>query len=113
MTNAEQQLETTRDLQREFWEALSNLEEILGVEIDGTADLSLATIATLMKGEPLEDDDEEELLDAAVEDVRGTFAGIGIELEEEPFTPRGPRQSDPDAMVDWVGENLTPPEETK
>ena len=90
MTNEEQQLETTRDLQREFWEALSNLEEILGVEIDGTADLSLATIASLMKGEPLEDDPE-----------------------DPPFIPRGPRESDPEAMVDWVGENLTPPEETK
>ena len=58
MTNEQTQLEKTVELQRQFWEELGNLEEILGVEIDGTADLSLTTIGQLLKGDPLPDDED-------------------------------------------------------
>jgi hypothetical protein len=47
--NPEKLLEAAQDAQTAFWVALGLLEAALGVEIDGTADLSSATIETLQE----------------------------------------------------------------
>jgi len=42
-------LAIARETQTAYWKALSNLEESLGVEVDGTRDLMEATIKSLLE----------------------------------------------------------------
>lgn len=41
-------LSAARDAQTEFWNALADLEGALGCEVDGTQDLELVTVESLI-----------------------------------------------------------------
>ena len=110
MTIEQGKFEEARRLQHEFGDSLSALEEVLGVEIDGTRDLDDTTIDELIEvGATLNPTCA--ICDKPIEPDESRC----MENKEDAERGSGPRMSDPDAMVDWVEENLTPPgaEETK
>jgi hypothetical protein len=49
MTLEQEKFEEAKRLQHEFWEALTALEDVLDIEIDGTRDLADTTIEDLKK----------------------------------------------------------------
>ena len=115
MTIEQEKFEEARRLQHEFWDSLSALEEVLGVEIDGTRDLDDTTMDELIEvgatlnptcaicDKPIEPDE------SSIEDGGEEVHSRCMENKEDGERGSGPRISDPDAMVDWVEENLTPP----
>ncbi len=53
---AQRLFDIAKELQSDYWTALSDLEEALGVDIEGSADLATETIDSLIEsGEDLSD----------------------------------------------------------